>query len=546
MLTFEEICGIFCSENFFFGWYYVLRPTRRQLNLEDLLGWEQRIPRNSVWHALRTWREAHLKDEDFAGLYKATGRPAVSPARLTCALLIQMEQNWSDRQLEEATAFDDRVKYALGMGRSDPPLDAATLCRHRRRLLEHDYGQELFDRVVQQAKAEGFLSSEATVRLDSFLITGAAARQDTYTLLRRGILRLLTLAQCHGCRPQLEAVLERADYHKKGKPEIDWDDPAAREALLTSLVRDARRILQAVAELPAAPEELTRAADLLKRILDQDIVTGPDGRVALRQGVARDRILSVTDPEMRHGRKTQSQKTYGYKAVVSTGGEDGSLVTGVEVAGANVADSQLAESVLAQHTACGLEPGKLVADQAYGGGALRARLKEQGWEQYTPVASSVRSPRFTKYDFDVHTEEGWARCPAGHETRDLAFGRDGRGGRIPVFRFPAATCQECPLKDRCLNPRQQSRTLRLHPHEALLREARAKQKTPEFKAVYRRRCHIERTIAHLTRHGARRARYFGQLKVRFQVFMAAVVHNIKQLARLTAAREQALPEPATA
>jgi len=67
----------------------VLRPTRRQLNLEDLLGWEQRIPRNSVWHALRTWREAHLKDEDFAELYKATGRPAVSPARLTCALLIQ-------------------------------------------------------------------------------------------------------------------------------------------------------------------------------------------------------------------------------------------------------------------------------------------------------------------------------------------------------------------------------------------------------------------------------------------------------------------------
>jgi len=122
-----------------------------------------------------------------------------------------MEQNWSDRQLEEATAFDDRVKYALGMGRSDPPLDATTLCRHRRRLLENDYGQKLFDRVVQQAKAEGFLSSEATVRLDSFLITGAAARQDTYTLLRRGILRLLTLAQCHGCRPQLEAVLERAD-----------------------------------------------------------------------------------------------------------------------------------------------------------------------------------------------------------------------------------------------------------------------------------------------------------------------------------------------
>jgi len=144
---------------------------------EDLLGWEQRIPRNSVWHALRTWREAHLKDEDFAGLYKATGRPAVSPARLTCALLIQMEQNWSDRQLEEATAFDDRVKYALGMGRSDPPLDATTLCRHRRRLLENDYGQELFERVVQQAKAEGFLSSEATVRLDWILFSSPGPRR---------------------------------------------------------------------------------------------------------------------------------------------------------------------------------------------------------------------------------------------------------------------------------------------------------------------------------------------------------------------------------
>jgi len=524
----------------------VLRPTRRQFSLEDLLGWEQRIPRNSFWHVLRTWREAHLKDEGFAGLYKATGRPAVSPARLTCALFIQMQQNWSDRQLEEATTFDDRVKYALGMGRSDPPVDAATLCRHRRRLLENDYGQKLLGQVVQQAMAEGFLSSEATVRLGSFLITGAAARQDTYTMLRRAILRLLTLAQCHGCRPQLEKVLERDDYHKKGKPEIDWDDPAAREALLTSLVQDARRILQAVAELPAAPEELTRAAELLKRILAQDIVTGPDGRIALRQGVARDRILSVTDPEMRHGRKTQSQKTYGYKAVVSTAGQDGSLVTGVEVAGANVPDAEMAESTLAQHTACGLEPGDVAADQAYGGATLRARLKEQGWEQYTPVARPAPSPRFTKYDFEVHAEEGWARCPAGHETRDLTFSRNGRGGKIPVFRFPVATCQECPLKDRCFNPRQKSRTLRLHPHEALLREARAKQESPEFKAVYRRRCHIERTIAHLTRHGARRARYFGQLKVRFQVLVAAVVHNIKQLARLAAARQKALPLPATA
>ncbi|MDI6824564.1 MAG: transposase [Bacillota bacterium] len=59
----------------------------------------------------------------------------MSPAQLTAATLIQLEKGFSDRELEEATLYDDRVKYALGLSRNDLGLCAVTLCRFRQRLM---------------------------------------------------------------------------------------------------------------------------------------------------------------------------------------------------------------------------------------------------------------------------------------------------------------------------------------------------------------------------------------------------------------------------
>ena len=58
------------------------------------------------------------------------------------------------------------------------------------------------------------------------------------------------------------------------------------------------------------------AAELLARILAQDIERDDSGP-RLKRGVAPDRLISVHDPEMRHGRKSSSHRFNGHKAQVA-------------------------------------------------------------------------------------------------------------------------------------------------------------------------------------------------------------------------------------
>ncbi|MEW6546279.1 MAG: IS1182 family transposase [Bacillota bacterium] len=501
-------------------------------HVEDTWGWMDRIPKKSFWARFRAWawEQGNLKDEEFAHLYSDIGRPSVSPAQLTAAILIQLEKNLSDRELEEATLYDDRVKYALGMSRNGPGLDAVTLCRFRQRLMAADGAKMLLDKVVALGKERGLISKETVAIVDTFLVEGAAARQDTITLIRRAVAMVLKVAAFHECREELEQLLERRDYGSPKKPTIDWSNPAEKQALVESLVKDARRLVKAVREKGDAPEELKNAVDFLERVAEQDIEEDGEGRIRIRQGVAKDRVISTVDPEMRHGHKTSSNKADGYKAHVIVTGEKGEWITGVEETPANARDASKAEELVDQHKArVGADSPELLGDCPFGDPELRERLEAKGVRVVAPVPpASRRDGHFSKDDFEINVEEGYVRCPAGQETRTLTWGKDERGRKIPVYRFPAEVCASCPLRARCTSSKL-GRQVRLHPREEVLQALKREQKTPEFREKYRQRAHIERTNCDLKRHGAGKARYIGRIKVKFQLIMAAVLHDIKLL-----------------
>ena len=69
--------------------------------------------------------------------------PFVSPVYSFTAMLIQLEKGYSDRVIEEASRFDDRVKYAMTAPRDYDGIDAMTLCDHRKRLFGSDIGREI-------------------------------------------------------------------------------------------------------------------------------------------------------------------------------------------------------------------------------------------------------------------------------------------------------------------------------------------------------------------------------------------------------------------
>src|SRR5690606_9706281 len=147
----------------------------------------------------------------------------------------------------------------------------------------------------------------------------------------------------------------------------------------------------------------------------QDIEEGPDGSVRIRHGVAKDRILSITDPEMRHGRKTNHRRFDGYKAHVAE--DPGSeLITSVAVTPGNVPDAAPVLPMLEEEQAQGRQVHTLIGDTAYGSATLRAELHQRGISILAPTVP-VQNPHglLPKTSFVLNLERGTCRCPAGYE-----------------------------------------------------------------------------------------------------------------------------------
>ena len=86
-----------------------------------------------------------------------------------------------------------------------------------------------------------------------------------------------------------------------------WDDPAALGHALGVVLAAVGRVEQLAAELGGGTDPgVAQGLAAARQVQAQDTVVGQDGIVGLRQGVARDRRISIEDPQMRHGRKTKS------------------------------------------------------------------------------------------------------------------------------------------------------------------------------------------------------------------------------------------------
>jgi hypothetical protein len=371
------------------------------------------------------------------------------------------------------------------------------------------------------------------------------------------------------------------------KPQIDWGDPEARLAHLKEIVQDARDVLLLTEDATATPAA-AEATSLLEKIVADDVEEGPppkgpkrkgrppkkrpqdvsmpmkpgetppdDPGPRLRRGVAKDRILSVVDPEMRVGHKSKRQSWAGYKVHVIEEPEN-ELITSVEVRPANEYDADATPDLLKrQQESVGLLPKELLCDGAYGSADVRAELGKLGIEVVAKMRPLTDGKHFRKDEFEIDLEasdgKGSVTCPAGVTTTDSRMARDGWYRPVKLFRFPREVCAACELKERCLGgpagraerPVRQppGRQVQLHYHEEVIQKARAEQKTFEQKRALRKRLRprakVERKISEALRlHGLRQGRYFGQEKTDLQAQMTGSMINAKRLFTLSAEDKQ--------
>jgi hypothetical protein len=262
------------------------------------------------------------------------------------------------------------------------------------------------------------------------------------------------------------------------------------------------------------------------------VIDGDEGP-EIRQGVARDRIVSHSDPEMRHGRKSASRRFDGHKLDVMVD-EDSELVLGVDVRAGNAGDGEGAAGLLERvQTTDGIEIGTLLGDMAYSDGDVRVAVEDHGAELVAKVPPVTNAGRFPKTDFVIDLDTATVTCPAGQTTTDARVSKDHKGRPATTFVFDVGTCAACPLRAACTTAAG-GRTIVVGAHHERIEAARAAQRQPGTTALLRRRSKVERKIDHLQDLGMRKARYRGRRKTRLQALLAATVANFKRLVVLDA------------
>jgi hypothetical protein len=486
------------------------------------------VRRAKLFVFLRLHR-SELFDEQFqAELAQAyadspKGQPPVPPARLALATILQAYTGVSDDEVIEAAVMDRRWQLVLDcLGAEEPPFSKGTPGGVPQAADREE------PRPVELAAATGGFGARALrAALDSSPLWGAGRVEDTFNLMGHALRKALgVIAVLQGRGQAAGAAIVAA---QAGAPELavsslkaaldaDWDDPAARDAALARVLGLLDRVGAFVAG-QAGEEAAALAVAAARQVRDQDIdLTGP--APALRRGVARNRRISVEDAEMRHGRKSRSVLSGGYKRHVLRDLDSG-LVPVVGITPANVPEAAVTDDIEADLQAAGMSLAELHIDRAYLSSAL---VRDRGPDLAIYCkAWRVRNTggRFAKDQFTLDFAAGQLTCPAGVS---MPF----QPGT--TVRFPKGTCAACPLRQRC-TASSHGRSVAIHPDEALLTELRHRQQDPDGRAKLRERVAVEHVLAHVGHWQGRRARYLGTRKNLFDLRRVAVVHNLHVIAR---------------
>jgi hypothetical protein len=513
-----------------------------------------RLSPTSIYGLL--FRECHLlfPDDAFADLYEDVGRRSVPPRIVAVVMVLQRLEGLSDREAVDRFTFDARWKYAAGgLDFEHNGFVPTVLVDMRARLRASERPDRIFASVLEVAKKAGLVGRRRV--LDSTPLYDAVATQDTVTMIRASIRGLLRVAG-ESLATELRGVLKRDDdYAAAGKPVCDWEDKAAREGLVDALARDAYAVIALLDGRTLGPE-VTEAAALVATVVGQDLETTEDGRFRIARRVAKDRVISTVDPEARHGHKTAARGYDGFKGHIAID-PDTEIITAAETTAANVGDGSVAKELIADLVplvtkapetsdaepvetapldapaapvdapAPALPPVEVYGDASYGTAEVLEHLHAAGADAKVKVqAPAAPDGRFTKDAFSIDLVNDTVTCPAG---RLVQIRRSADGSGQASF---GAGCKTCPKMSSCTTSKS-GRDIQIHAHEAVLHEARSRQKSPEWRRDYKAtRPKVERKLAHLMRrrHGGRRARMRGRERVAQDFTMLCAAVNLQRLA----------------
>lgn len=504
----------------------------------------KRLQRTRKLFAFLRLRRRELFDDSFQaeleGMYRDTGAgdEPVPPALLCIALILQGYLGVSDAEAVELTVVDARWQMVLDrLDAEEPAFGQGTLQQFRERLIRKDMDRRLLERTRKLAKStKGFdwkkLPKDLRVAVDSRPLQGAGRVEDTFNLLGHAARKIVECAaELVGrefdevCRLAGIPLLRHSSI--KAGLDVNWNDPEQKDRALEVLVAQVSSLHAWLEKKNLVVEgELQPYIAAVAQVREQDLDESVDGAPRIRREVARDRRISIEDPEMRHGRKSKSKRFNGYKEHIAAD-LDSNLILACAVTPANVPEEagapQLGEDMKRQR----IRIAELSLDRAYINSELVTDVEAHGGTILCKPWSgrNGRKGLFNKADFEIDMRAKTITCPAGQVER-LEEGQ--------TVEFDPESCGACPLRDKCTYSASGGRTVQIAEDERRQHRLRKLTAKPSGREQLRKRVGIEHRLAHISARKGPRARYCGTRNNLYDLRRAAVIQNLETIQRVAA------------
>jgi hypothetical protein len=480
--------------------------------------------------------------EQLEAMYRDTGAgdSPHPPALLCMVTLLQGYVGASDAEAVELSLVDLRWQMVLDcLGAATPPFSQGALQTFRERMIAHEMDRVLLDRTVELVRSGALsegdgraVSKALRVAIDSRPLVGAGRVEDTLNLLGHSA-RCIVHVVSKLTKRSPEEICRRAGIPLllassiKAGLDIDWTDPKQKAAAIEVVERQVSSLQQWVERHldKVISEPIRPYIEAITQVRSQDLERSPNGGIQIRQGVARDRRISVEDAEMRHGRKSSSKRFDGYKEHIARD-LDFPAIVACAVTPANRPEEEGALPLSNDIKSQRLRLVELHIDRAYVNSPVVDEIVAAGGTVFAkPWAHRSHRPGlFSKGDFKINLLSKVITCPAG----EVEFFVPGE-----TVEFDPEACGSCQLRAQCTQAASgRGRTVSIATDESRQQKFRVLQQSPSGRAQLRQRTAVEHSLAHIAARKGAQARYRGTRKNLFDLRRAATIQNLEGIQRV--------------
>jgi len=481
-----------------------------------------------------------FKDDDFKECYSDNGRRGISPSLLSLITILQWRENLSDVETLQACNFRMDWKIALHLGINEINIfDPSTLCRFRRRLLDHDKASLMFDKILNLCIENGFVKKTGKQRVDATHIVKHINRIATTDLLFRSVKALMEeLEKKYHC--VYETKVPRDIQERYGHKFSSFGMSKQRRSDKQAEIIQDGLVLHALAKDSKIENDLLQLSIMLTVFRENVIIHEKEVNEKIFIEVEevqspKQTIFDPKDPTIKIGIKGKTTWVGAKCQIIETAEPKGTInfITGVIEEPAEKSDQKSHEAILDNNGKYGLVPEKMFADSNYISASAMENYRRHSTELMVYfTAPSTRRPGFGVYDFKIDYENYSAICPMGKNSLRTKLEESGER----LIHFDKSDCMVCQNFTDCVNTkRHKAKQLRLSKYFKEISEHRKMEKTESFKNEMKLRPAIEGTISELVRFvGFRKIKYKTRKGRQFQCSIAATALNVRRFLRAVA------------